>query len=100
MMKLVLLLLVLTVSCSYAELYRWKDDRGTVHYCNNPDDVPTKYRSRVKTITYGPDGGSPTPPPGGGPVSTVGRGTDGATVGDTKGGRRLRDRSRSVSGDE
>jgi hypothetical protein len=31
-----------------AALYEWKDDRGVVNFTDNPANIPTKYRNRVK----------------------------------------------------
>lgn len=52
-MKL-LLILVLLVSgltgTAAADIYRWIDDSGTLHYTGDPDNVPAAYRTRVETL--------------------------------------------------
>ena len=41
-------------------LYQWADDQGGVHITDNLQNVPTKYRSRVKQIGQ-PDAGESSP---------------------------------------
>jgi hypothetical protein len=33
-----------------AKVYVWVDDNNRTHYCNDLDDVPEKYKSKVRTI--------------------------------------------------
>lgn len=55
-MKLCSLLLILLLSASaYGEIYSWRDKSGTTHYANSMDDVPGRYRARVKAMNYGPE---------------------------------------------
>jgi Domain of unknown function (DUF4124) len=63
-MKKVSLLIFLTLSLiawvAYGqELYKWVDDKGTVHFTDNPSLVPQKYQDQIQTQT--PPG--PTSPP-------------------------------------
>lgn len=75
-------------SLAYAELYRWVDDQGTLHFTEEYGSIPKKYRSSVQSsddsVTTG-ENRSPAPaaaeegnakgqqsvkqPPGGGQVS-------------------------------
>ncbi len=57
---------------SLAEVYRWEDDSGVIHFTDTPSDIPAKYRSRKKLIMQGPPAsgqpsfstmGAPTPVP-------------------------------------
>ena len=49
----VLLYLLVICGCLVAanafpkELYRWTDEQGGVHFTDNPDSIPEKYRSKV-----------------------------------------------------
>lgn len=47
--------LLLLSTSAYGEIYRWRDSSGVTHYASSMDDVPAKYRSRVKPMNYGPD---------------------------------------------
>lgn len=33
-----------------AETYRWVDDKGVIHYTDNPDRIPSRFLKRVKEI--------------------------------------------------
>lgn len=39
------------------QTYRWKDDKGTVHFTDDPSKVPDRYREQVLSID------APPPPP-------------------------------------
>ena len=39
---------LLAVSLSYAQVYKWVDDSGTVHFTDDPAKVPEKYWGRVE----------------------------------------------------
>lgn len=55
-MRICFLLLLLILSTSaYGEIYRWRDNSGVTHYASSMDDVPLRYRARVKAMNYGPD---------------------------------------------
>jgi len=52
---------LLAVSFSYAQVYKWVDESGTVHFTDDPAKVPEKYWDRVeekKTIKE--EGGKPS----------------------------------------
>lgn len=42
-----LLLILLLPGAGWAQVYRWEDQRGTLHYTNAPERVPETYRSHV-----------------------------------------------------
>jgi len=59
---LILLLLLLLLSLPAlvkAEIYRWVDGRGTVHYTDNPASIPPKYRLKAIILDQGSTGGQP-----------------------------------------
>jgi len=35
---------------AHADTYQWVDDKGVVNFTDNPENVPKKYRKRVKTL--------------------------------------------------
>jgi Domain of unknown function (DUF4124) len=49
----ILMLLLLTVAPAQAEIYRWTDGRGTVHYTNSEYEIPDKYRNRAVVLNLG-----------------------------------------------
>ncbi len=51
-MKVVVLcitLLALSISPLYAEMYKWADEKGTVHFTDDPSNIPEKYRGDAET---------------------------------------------------
>lgn len=51
-MRLILLciiLLAISIPSSYAEMYKWVDDKGTVHFTDDPSTIPEKYREDAET---------------------------------------------------
>ena len=42
---LVVSMVVIAVSLSYGEMYKWMDEKGTVHFADDLSNVPEKYRS-------------------------------------------------------
>ena len=51
-MKLILLfivILVVLVSSSYGEMYKWVDEKGTVHFTDDIANIPEKYRQDIET---------------------------------------------------
>jgi clan AA aspartic protease (TIGR02281 family) len=51
-MRLILLciaLLAILILPSYAEMYKWVDDKGTVHFTDDPSTIPEKYRENAET---------------------------------------------------
>jgi chromosome segregation ATPase len=57
---LLLGLFFLPATVSLAQIYRWTDDAGRVHFTNNPETIPADRRPYSRQITSGP---SATPPP-------------------------------------
>lgn len=49
------MILALAVA-AHADIYKWVDQGGTVHYTEDPGKVPKKYRNKVTVI---PEGGAP-----------------------------------------
>ncbi len=37
---------------AFAQIYRWVDERGTVHYTDGLDGVPERYRSRAQPLPF------------------------------------------------
>jgi len=50
MQRLVVVLLLFIASTAWAEIYTWKDARGTVFYTNSLHEIPARYRSRAKLL--------------------------------------------------
>ena len=50
MKKVVILLLLLVASSASAEIYTWKDNRGTAFYTNSLHEIPARYRSRARLL--------------------------------------------------
>ncbi len=51
-MRLILLciaLLAILILPGYAEMYKWIDDKGTVHFTDDPSTIPEKYREDAET---------------------------------------------------
>ncbi len=46
---LVVLVIVVSLSLGYGEMYRWVDEKGTVHFVDDLSNVPEKYRSEAET---------------------------------------------------
>ncbi len=66
-----LLLLPFLATSAFGEIYRWRDGSGVTHYASSLDDVPSRYRSRVRAMKYGPDPKSDTALPGAAPSSVT-----------------------------
>jgi hypothetical protein len=49
-MKSLVLLLLLVASTACAEIYTWKDAKGTSFFTNSLDEIPARYRSRAKLL--------------------------------------------------
>lgn len=49
-MKTTLIVFVLIVFCAFAdaEIYKWTDEKGTVHFTEDPATIPEKYRDQAK----------------------------------------------------
>lgn len=46
---LVMMILAILVSSSYGEMYKWVDERGTLHFTDDPSNIPEKYRPDAET---------------------------------------------------
>ena len=62
---LVVLVLCLTASGAFAEIYTWKDGKGTRFYTNSIHEIPARYlkRARVLDVATGKVGGLATAQP-------------------------------------
>lgn len=49
-------------SVAQAEVYQWVDRQGVVHFTDDLDNVPARYRKKVKTIESAAPGERPIPP--------------------------------------
>lgn len=54
-MKKLLIMLVLLATSAQAEIYAWKDSRGTTHYTNSTVEIPARYRAKAKVLNLGPE---------------------------------------------
>ena len=52
-MKWLMVLLILVAATAQAEIYRWRDGRGTIHYTNSEYEIPARYRSRATVLNLG-----------------------------------------------
>ena len=69
MKRLVVVLVLFIASNACAEIYTWKDARGTVFYTNSLHEIPARYRSRAKLLDVASGKKSPiTAQPAGGPA--------------------------------
>ena len=46
-----------------AQVYRWVDDRGTVHYTQGLDSIPEEYRAGARVLSLSPTPAPPAAPP-------------------------------------
>lgn len=53
MKRMLLLILLLMASTAYAEIYRWRDNRGVAHYTNREDEIPPRFRKRAVVLDLG-----------------------------------------------
>ncbi len=44
-----LILLALLIPFSYGEMYKWVDEKGTVHFTDDPSGIPERYRQDAET---------------------------------------------------
>lgn len=64
--RLMLLALTLMASAAAAEMYTWKDSKGTTFYTNSLHEIPARYvkRARVLDVATGKKGGPALANPG------------------------------------
>lgn len=64
---LVVLILILTVTGACADIYTWKDNKGTRFYTNSLHEIPARYlkKARVLDVATGKVGGLATAQPAG-----------------------------------
>jgi hypothetical protein len=62
-----------------ADIYRWEDERGVIHFTDDPSSIPAKYRGKSREILKSPpEAGQPSlstigaPPPPAGPSFSPG----------------------------
>jgi len=74
MKRLFVLLLIMSASAAYGEIYTWKDARGTVHYTNSIDEIPGRYlkKARVYDVATGKKGALATAHPAAAPSAPAG----------------------------
>jgi clan AA aspartic protease (TIGR02281 family) len=46
---LLIILLTVLVPSGYAEMYKWVDEKGTIHFTDDPSSIPEKYREDAET---------------------------------------------------
>jgi len=64
-MRLILLLIItlaMFVPSSYGEMYKWVDEKGTVHFTDDPSSIPEKYRQDAETRKPSKEGLTPQTP--------------------------------------
>jgi micrococcal nuclease len=59
---IVVLLLLLAFEDAHAEIYRWLDRHGQVHFTDDYASIPPQYRDRVRVQPSSPSAESPVPP--------------------------------------
>lgn len=60
------LLLLLVVTAASADMYTWTDTEGTVHFTENPAEIPRPFRSTMRKLGETPSSPQvppPSPPP-------------------------------------
>jgi hypothetical protein len=51
---LIALLVLSFPRTSFADIYRWEDDSGVIHFTDDPGNIPQKFRSRQTPVIKGP----------------------------------------------
>jgi predicted aspartyl protease len=85
---LLVLLLIGPAVPALAQVYRWTDDQGNVHYADKLLGIPERYRSRAEPLGYR---SAPAPPPGAAAASRPTIAAGGASIKYTPGQRILVD---------
>ena len=58
---LLIILLTVLVPSSYAEMYKWVDEKGTVHFTDDLSSIPEKYRPDAETRKPPKENSTPRP---------------------------------------
>ncbi len=67
------LLLLINASLSAAEVYKWVDEQGIVHFSDDITRVPERYRQGIQKIGVDEEKANATEPESGTPQSVAGR---------------------------
>ncbi len=54
-------LLAFSISPLYAEMYKWVDEKGTVHFTDDPSNIPEKYQGDAETRKPSKENATPQP---------------------------------------
>ena len=80
---LIIIILVFLVPSSYGEMYKWVDEKGTVHFTDDLSNIPEKYREDAETRKPSKEirppemeGKSLSPPPSEAPKPSVSEGAE------------------------
>lgn len=49
MKTIAIILIIFLSSTSWAEIYKWVDEKGTAHFTENPSTIPEEYRDKAKS---------------------------------------------------
>jgi hypothetical protein len=79
---------ILWVGLTWAQIYKWTDRQGTVHFTDNPSRIPAEYRSQIAVE----EPISPTPPAAPGGDATQAAQIDQEAPGESPSGPPPRDR--------
>jgi len=60
---LFLLGLMVMVATADAATYQWVDSQGVMHFTDDPDKIPFKYRNKARQLDLSPVPGEKAPPP-------------------------------------
>ena len=52
LLSLLLLFICHPVLSGSGELYKWVDEKGTIHFTDRPSEVPPEYRNQIETKTF------------------------------------------------
>ena len=56
-----IVMLAVLVPCSYGEMYKWVDEKGTVHFTDDLSTIPEKYREDAETRKSSKETSTPQP---------------------------------------
>lgn len=52
-MTWLMMVILLVATTAQAEIYRWRDARGIMHYTNREDEIPARFRGRAVVVNLG-----------------------------------------------